>query len=143
MEDSKNIDCEDDKKDINSLIQKLAQSKDIQSYGNNIMKNIEENLKGINAQIKNDKKTYNLLIRTYYLNEIDKIEKDLNNNNEQFNNNDKLTNETYLKLLSYLNALLNLENLYISKIDAFNSLKLQNRIINIIKTNFINKIEYA
>ena len=143
MEDSKNIDCEDDKKDINSLIQKLAQSKDIQSYGNNIMKNIEENLKGINAQIKNDKKTYNLLIRTYYLNEIDKIEKDLNNNNEQFNNNDKLTNETYLKLLSYLNALFNLENLYISKIDAFNSLKLQNRIINIIKTNFINKIEYA
>ena len=143
MEDSKNIDCEDDKKDINSLIQKLAQSKDIQSYGINIMKNIEENLKGINAQIKNDKKTYNLLIRTYYLNEIDKIEKDLNNNNEQFNNNAKLTNETYLKLLSYLNALLNLENLYISKIDAFNSLKLQNRIINIIKTNFINKIEYA
>ena len=143
MEDSKNIDCEDDKKDINSLIQKLAQSKDIQSYENNIMKNIEENLKGINAQIKNDKKTYNLLIRTYYLNEIDKIEKDLNNNNEQFNNNDKLTNETYLKLLSYLNALFNLENLYISKIDAFNSLKLQNRIINIIKTNFINKIEYA
>ena len=142
MEDSKNIDCEDDKKDINSWKQKLSQSKDIQSYGN-IMKNIEENLKGINAQIKNDKKTYNLLIRTYYLNEIDKIEKDLNNNNEQFNNNDKLTNETYLKLLSYLNALLNLENLYISKIDAFNSLKLQNRIINIIKTNFINKIEYA
>ena len=143
MEDSKNIDCEDDKKDINSLIQKLAQSKDIQSYGNNIMKNIEENIKGISDQIKNDKKTYNLLIRTYYLNEIDKIEKDLNNNNEQFNNNAKLTNETYLKLLSYLNALFNLENLYISKIDAFNSLKLQNRIINIIKTNFINKIEYA
>ena len=143
MEDSKNIDCEDDKKDINSLIQKLAQSKDIQSYENNIMKNIEENIKGISDQIKNDKKTYNLLIRTYYLNEIDKIEKDLNNNNEQFNNNAKLTNETYLKLLSYLNALFNLENLYISKIDAFNSLKLQNRIINIIKTNFINKIEYA
>ena len=107
------------------------------------MKNIEENIKGISDQIKNDKKTYNLLIRTYYLNEIDKIEKDLNNNNEQFNNNAKLTNETYLKLLSYLNALFNLENLYISKIDAFNSLKLQNRIINIIKTNFINKIEYA
>ena len=143
MEDSKNIDCEDDKKDINSLIQKLAQSKDIQSYENNIMKNIEENIKGISDQIKNDKKTYNLLIRTYYLNEIDKIEKDLNNNNEHFNNNAKLTNETYLKLLSYLNALFNLENLYISKIDAFNSLKLQNRIINIIKTNFINKIEYA
>ena len=57
MEDSKNIDCEDDKKDINSLIQKLAQSKDIQSYENNIMKNIEENIKGISDQIKNDKKT--------------------------------------------------------------------------------------
>ena len=129
------------KRDLNSLILKLAQSKDIQSYGNNIMNNIEDNLKMFNAQIKNDKKTYNLLIRTLYLKEIDKIEKEINNF-EQFNNNSKQTNETYLKLLSYLNALFNLENVYISKIDEFNSLKLQNRIINIIKTFFINKIDY-
>ena len=104
MKDSKNIDCEDDKKDLNSLIKKLAQSKDIQSYENSIMKNIKGNLKGISDQINNDKKTLILLIRTYYLNEIDKIENDINNN-EQFNNSVKLTNETYLKLLSYLNPL--------------------------------------
>ena len=41
------------------------------------MKIIEEKLK--NEQIKNDKKAYNLLIRTYYLDEIDKIEKDIDN----------------------------------------------------------------
>ena len=134
-------DIPDKKADLNSLIIKLAQSKDIQSYGNNIMKNIEDNLKGINDQIKNDKKTYNLLLRTYYLKEIDKIEKEINNY-EQFNNNYKLTNETYLKLLSYLNVLFNLENVYILKIDEFNSLKIQYRIINIIKKYFINKIHY-
>ena len=130
----------DNKSDLNSLIKKLAQSKDMQYYGNSIIKNIEENIKRINYPIKNDKKINNLLIRTYYLNEIYKIENEINNN-EQFNNNCKLTNESYLKLLSYLSALINIENLYISKVDEFKSLKLQNKIINIIKTYFVNKID--
>ena len=126
--------------DISLLINKLADSNDIKEYKTKTMKYIEENMKTIFGSIKNDKKTYFLLMRTYYLNEIDKIEKAITND-ELLNNNCNLTNEQYLKLLSFLNILLSFEGLFINKIDQFKSLQLQSKIIKIIKTNFIHKID--
>ena len=126
--------------DISLLINKLADSNDIKEYKTKTMKYIEENMKTIFGSIKNDKKTYFLLMRTYYLNEIDKIEKAITND-ELLNNNCNLTNEQYLKLLSFLNILLSFEGLFIYKIDQFKSLQLQSKIIKIIKTNFKHKID--
>ena len=126
--------------DISLLINKLADSNDIKEYKTKTMKYIEENMKTIFGSIKNDKKTYFLLMRTYYLNEIDKIEKAITND-ELLNNNCNLTNEQYLKLLSFLNILLSFEGLFINKIDQFKSLQLQSKIIKIIKTNFKHKID--
>ena len=123
--------------DIESLINKLAKSNDIDSYNNRVMKFIEENNKRILISIKNDKKSFLLLTRTYYLNEFNKIEKFINNE-ERLNNN--LTNEKYIQLLSFLNILLKFEEYYINKVDIFKSLQLQSKIINIIKKHFINKI---
>ena len=126
--------------DISLLINKLADSNDIKEYKTKTMKYIEENMKTIFGSIKNDKKTYFLLMRKYYLNEIDKIEKAITND-ELLNNNCNLTNEQYLKLLSFLNILLSFEGLFIYKIDQFKSLQLQSKIIKIIKTNFKHKID--
>ena len=131
MEELKTTDC-DKNFDINSLIHKLANSNDIKAYKSKTMKYIEENMKTILGSIKNDKKTYYLLMRTYYLNEIDKIEKDINND-ELLNNHCKLTSEQYLKLLSFINVLLSFEDLYIYKIDQLKSLQLQSKIIKILK----------
>ena len=132
------IDIYNDKNlDIASLINKLAQSNDIESYNNMVMKNIEENNRRIFISIKNDKKSFSLLTRTYYLNEFNKIEKFINNE-ERLNNN--LTNEKYMQLLSFLNILLKFEEYYINKEDIFKSLQLQSRIIGIIKKHFTNKI---
>ena len=137
MEELKN---ENSKKnnDIKSLINQLVTSNDIQEYKYKIMKRIE-----INSflSIKNDKKAYLLLIRTYYLNEFDKIEKAINNK-ELLNKNLNLSNEQYLEIFSYLNTLLSLEDLYIYKIDSLKSLQLQSKIINNIKSNFINKNDF-
>jgi len=46
-------------KDINSMIEKLANSNDIQSYKNQIIKWIEDNNKRILVSFEKDKKTYN------------------------------------------------------------------------------------
>ena len=119
----------------NYLINKLAKSNDIQAYENKIMNYIEENNKRILVSIKNDKKTYLLLMRTYYLNEFNKIEKIIDLLNKNYN----LTNETYLQLLSFLNLLLKFEEIYINKFDVLKSLQLQSKIINIIKQFIINK----
>ena len=135
----KEIDINTDKNpDISSLINKLAETNDIESYKNRIMKYIEENNKRILVSIKNDKKTFLLLKRTYYLNEFNKIENEINN--EELLNNDNLTNEKYLKLLSFLNLLLNFEDCYINKKDAFRSLQLQSKIIKIIKKHLKDNI---
>ena len=137
MEELKN---ENSKKnnDIKSLINQLVTSNDIQEYKYKIMKRIE-----INSflSIKNDKKAYLLLIRTYYLNEFDKIEKAINNK-ELLNKNLNLSNEQYLEIFSYLNTLLSFEDLYIYKIDSLKSLPLHSKIINNIKSNFINKNDF-
>ena len=124
--------------DIKSLINQLVKLNDIQEYKKTIMKRIEDNSF---ISIKKDKKTYSLLIRTYYLNEFDKIEKAINNK-ELLNNNSNLSNEQYLEFLSYLNSLLSFEDLYINKNDSLKSLQLQSKIINIIKSNFINKNDF-
>ena len=134
MEEKNNIIID---KNVNAkyLINKLAKSNDIQAYENKIMNYIEENNKRILVSIKNDKKTYLLLMRTYYLNEFNKIEKIIDLLNKNYN----LTNETYLQLLSFLNLLLKFEEIYINKFDVLKSLQLQSKIINIIKQFIINK----
>jgi hypothetical protein len=134
MEEKNNI-IIDKNVNANYLINKLAKSNDIQAYENKIMNYIEENNKRILVSIKNDKKTYLLLMRTYYLNEFNKIEKIIDLLNKNYN----LTNETYLQLLSFLNLLLKFEEIYINKFDVLKSLQLQSKIINIIKQFIINK----
>ena len=137
MEELKNKNS-NNSNDIKSLINKLVKSNDIQTYKTKIMKNIEHNSF---VSIKNDKKTYFLLMRTNYLKEFDKIEKAINNR-ESLNKNTKLSNEQYLEFLSYLSILVSFEDLYIYKIDSLKSLQLQSKIINIIKSNFINKNDF-
>ena len=129
----------EDKKDINLMIAKLANSNDIQSYKNKIMKSIEENNKRIFSSNKKDKKSYLLLTRTYYLKEFEKIDKIIQNE-ELINENNVLTDELYLQLLSYLNLLLSFEDLYINDDDNYRSLQLQSKIINIIKKFVLKKI---
>ena len=134
MKDKKNI--TDKKSYINSLFTKITNSNDIQSYKNKVMKNIEENNNRIFISLNKDKKTKLLLTRTYYLNEFEKIEKIINN--ELLNQN--ITYDKYLLLLSCLNVLFNFEDLYINKLDVFTSLKLESKIISIIKKYIINKL---
>ena len=134
MKDNKNI--TDKKSYINSLFTKITNSNDIQSYKNKVMKNIEENNNRILISLNKDKKTKLLLTRTYYLNEFEKIEKIINN--ELLNQN--ITYDKYLLLLSCLNVLFNFEDLYINKLDVFTSLKLESKIISIIKKYIINKL---
>jgi hypothetical protein len=129
----------DNNLNIKSLIDKLSKSNDIQTYKNKIFEFIEDNNNRLLVTIKNDKKTYLLLTRTYYTNEFDKIEKIINNE-DLLNKNTNLTKDVYLKLLSYLNLLLNFEDFYVSKTDYFRSLQLQSKIISIIKKFLINEL---
>ena len=129
----------EEKKDIDLMMAKLANSKDIQSYKNKIMKSIEESNKRIFGPNKKDKKSYLLLTRTYYLKEFEKIDKIIQNE-ELINENNVLTDELYLQLLSYLNLLLSFEDLYINDDDNYRSLQLQSKIINIIKKFVLKKI---
>jgi hypothetical protein len=129
----------EEKKDIELMMAKLANSNDIQSYKNKIMKSIEENNKRIFGTNKKDKKSYLLLTRTYYLKEFEKIDKIIQNE-ELINENNVLTDELYLQLLSYLNLLLSFEDLYINDDDNYRSLQLQSKIINIIKKFVLKKI---
>ena len=129
----------EEKKEIDLMMAKLANSKDIQSYKNKIMKSIEESNKRIFGTNKKDKKSYLLLTRTYYLKEFEKIDKIIQNE-ELINENNVLTDELYLQLLSYLNLLLSFEDLYINDDDNYRSLQLQSKIINIIKKFVLKKI---
>ena len=125
---------------IKALLDKLANNYDIQSYKNKLMNFIEENNKRIFNNNKIDQKAYLLMTRTYYLKEFEKIDNFINNEN-LISQNNNLTNQNYIKLLSYLNALLNLEDIYINKNDCLRSLQIQSKIINIIKRYLINKID--
>ena len=125
---------------IKALLDKLANNYDIQSYKNKLMNFIEENNKRIFNNNKIDQKAYLLMTRTYYLQEFEKIDNFINNEN-LISQNNNLTNQNYIKLLSYLNALLNLEDIYINKNDCLRSLQIQSKIINIIKRYLINKID--
>ena len=126
--------------DINLMINKLANSNDIQSYKNTIIKWIEENNKRILVSLEKDRKTYLLMTRTNYLNIFDIIEKYINSI-ELLEPNSKLSNEKYLKLISFFNILVKFEEVYINKFDKFRSLQLQIKIINILKMYFKNKID--
>ena len=86
----------------------------------------------------NDKKFFLLLKRTYYLRELEKTEKFINSNKfaEQKIN---LTNDEFKRLVSEFNNLIDLQNLYINMEDLLKSLRLQNKIINILKIYIINK----
>ena len=137
--ENKKIILDDNNAKINSMISKLANAKDIELFKNKIKNFIEENNNRIFISIKNDKKDFLLLRRTFYLNIFDKIEKIINNE-ELINPNCNLQYDKYLLFLFYFNLLLDLENLYINKVDIFRSLQLQSKIINIIKKYFINKI---
>ena len=126
--------------DINLLINKLANSNEIQSYKNTIIKWIEKHNKLILVSLEKDRKTYLLLTRTNYLNIFDIIEKYINYI-ELLEPNNKLSNEKYLKLISFFNILVKFEEVYINKFDEFRSLQLQIKIINILKMYFKNKID--
>ena len=124
---------------IKTLIDKLANNYDIQSYKNKLINSIEENNKRIFNSNKIDQKSYLLMTRTYYLQEFEKIEKTINSEG-LLNNNINLTKEKYIQLLSYFNLLLYFEDFYINKYDIYRSLQIQSKIINIIKTFLISKI---
>ena len=124
---------------IKTLIDKLANNYDIQSYKNKLINSIEENNKRIFNSNKIDQKSYLLMTRTYYLQEFEKIEKTINSEG-LLNNNINLTKEKYIQLFSYFNLLLYFEDFYINKYDIYRSLQIQSKIINIIKTFLISKI---
>ena len=124
---------------MKSLIDKLANNYDIQSYKNKLINSIEENNKRIFNSNKIDQKSYLLMTRTYYLQEFEKIEKTINSEG-LLNNNINLTKEKYIQLLSFFNLLLYFEEFYINKYDIYRSLQIQSKIINIIKTYLISKI---
>ena len=139
MEENRNQDNNKMNANMISLINRLLKSNDIGYYKNKIKKYMEDNYKFIFGTIKNDRKTYILLTRTFYLNEFDKIEKNINSD-ELIKTNNNLSNEKYIELLSYLYLLISFEDLCVYKKDILRSLLLQSKIINIIKNYFINKI---
>ena len=120
------------KSDIKDLLNKLANSNDIQSYKNKIVNYIDENKKKILGLNNVDRKCYLLLTRTYYLNELENIEQIVNSEEMSYKKGE-LTQEKYLNLLSYLNILIFFEDFYIFKNDNLRSLKLQTKIIEILK----------
>ena len=124
---------------IKTLIDKLVNNYDIQSYKNKLINSIEESNKRIFNSNKIDQKSYLLMTLTYYLQEFEKIEKTINSEG-LLNNNINLTKEKYIQLLSYFNLLLYFEEFYINKYDIYRSLQIQSKIINIIKTFLISKI---
>ena len=134
-ENKNNILPNDIKLDINELLKKLANSNDIQSYKNKIVNYIEENNKKIFGLNNIDKKHYLLLTRTYYLNELEKIEQNVNREEMEYKKGN-LSKDKYLNLLSYLNVLVYFEDLYMFKSDKLRSLKLQAKIVEILK-NFL------
>ena len=79
-----------------------------------------------------------MMKRTYYLNEMKKIESYLDSL-EDFGEKNLLTNEQK-KLSLCFNKLSNFESLYISLEDYYKSLNLQKRILNVLKSYIINKI---
>ena len=88
--------------------------------------------------IYSDKKTFLLLKRTYYMQELAKVERYINSE-KFFGENFNLTKDEHKRLVMEYNNLLILEKLYINIEDLFKSLQLQNKIINILKIYLMNK----
>ena len=139
MENSINNILDDQNRNIQTLIDKLARNYNIKLYKNKLINFIEENNKVIFNLNQIDRKSYLLMTRTYYLKEFETIETYINNE-LLLNQNINLTKEKFIQLLSYLNVFLYFEDIYINKYDIKISLQIQSQIINIIKTYLINKI---
>ena len=90
----------------------------------------------------NDKKIFLLLKRTFFLQEISKIEHYINS--EKFLR-DKLilSKKEYNMLIAGYNNLLDMQNLNVCLEDIFKSLLIQNKIINILKIYLLNKIKQS
>ena len=87
----------------------------------------------------NDKKIFLLLKRTFFLQEISKIEHYINS--EKFLCEKLiLSKKEYNMLITKYNNVLDMRNLYVCLEDLFKSLLVQNKIINILKLYLINKI---
>ena len=87
----------------------------------------------------NDKKIFLLLKRTFFLQEISKIEHYINS--EKFLCEKLiLSKKEYNMLITKYNNVLDMRNLYVCLEDLFKSLLVQHKIINILKLYLINKI---
>ena len=148
MGDNKNLNYNKDlfynsQLDISSALNKL---KDLVNKIKNIKPtehlNKYQNYENIIPSIKNDNKMNALLIRTYYLNEFNKNEQYINSK-ILYNDYDKLNDLDYNELISIFNNLLDIQNLGLNKEDYFKSLQLQNKIVNILKSYIIEKIDNA
>ena len=98
-----------------------------------------QNIDNFIPSIKNDNKMNSLLIRTYYLKEIDEIEQYINCK-ELIYKKYKLSNEEYSELISIFNKILNIQNLCLNKEEYLKCLKILNKIVNILKGFIIDKI---
>ena len=85
-----------------------------------------------------EKKMLLIIKRTYYMNEMDKIEHYLNSV-ENIKNLNLIKNEQK-KLIYCFNKLSNYEKIYINLEDYYKSLNIQKRIINILKKYIINTL---
>ena len=100
-----------------------------------------KNYENIIPSIKNDNKMNALLIRTYYLNEFEKIEQYINSKELLYNSKYyELNSDEYKELISIINKLLNIINLSLNKEDYLKSLLIQNKIVNMLKSYIIEKI---
>ena len=123
---------------------KIRHKKQKRNKKDDINNNIEQN----NSIRKNeplffnaDRKTFFLLMRTYYLKELEKTERFLNSQ-KFLDGNIILTEDEYNYLVAEYNHLLMMENLYLNLEDLFRSLQLQKKITNILKMYLIYKIRH-
>ena len=131
---------------INSNFENLNSKNNLQEFINKIKliktpenpNKDQDNMK-LYPFLKTDKKMRLLLGRTYYMKEFDKIERYINAEGFLVKNYN-LTNDQYIKLISFFNNLLNLQNICVNNQDYAKCLQIQNKIINILKKYIINKI---
>lgn len=89
------------------------------------------------SKINIDKKTYLLLVKTYYMNLFNSIEKLINSVNE---NKNKITKNEYLSITSFYYHLLKVEKLFIYKEDLVKSLMLQKKMLTIMENYIKNQL---
>ena len=115
--------------------EKLSNAKN--DSGNNDYKEINDIISNRIAQYTSE--NINLLLmlnRAYYVNELVKIERYLDN--LEYVNSNNIFKVDEKRLIFCFNRLSKLEYLYVSLEDYYKSLQLQKRIINFVKKNIIN-----